>query len=88
MATFTTIGYGDFTAATSFEFFFQCIIMLIGIGFFGYIIGNVRTIFSSVESISQIKSMYEEEFNIWLIRLNKANKTKLMRNDYFTYGAK
>ena len=88
MTTFTTIGYGDFTAVTTAEYLFQCLIMLMGIGFFGYIIGNVRSIFVQVESISQIKNLYEEEFNLWLIRMNKSNKVKMMRNDYFTYGAK
>lgn len=86
MTTFTTVGYGDFTATTSFEYFFQCIVMLIGIGFFGYIIGNVSNVFVQVETSSQIKYFYEEEFNLWLIRLNKANKNKMLKNDYFTFG--
>jgi hypothetical protein len=60
--------------------------MLIGIGFFGYIIGNVSNVFVQVETISQIKTFYEEEFNLWLIRLNKSNKTKMLKNDYFTFG--
>lgn len=59
-----------------------------GIGFFGYIVGNVSTIFMQVESIAHIKNMYEEEFNLWLIRLNKANTANMMRNDYFTFGAR
>ncbi|CAI2372725.1 unnamed protein product [Moneuplotes crassus] len=88
MTTFTTIGYGDFTASTNSEYLMQCFIMLMGIGFFGYIVGNVSTIFMQAESITHIKNMYEEEFNLWLIRLNKAKNSKIMRNEYFTYGAR
>ena len=42
MTTFTTVGYGDFTGQTNSENVFQIICIFVGIGFFGYIIGNVR----------------------------------------------
>jgi hypothetical protein len=42
MTTFTTVGYGDFHGQTNAENIFQLIAIFVGIGFFGYIIGNVR----------------------------------------------
>ena len=89
MTTFTTVGYGDFTASSEVtnEYLFQCLTILAGIGFFGYIVGNVRTVFVETASLTNMKEMFEENFNLWLIRLNKANKIKILGNDYFSYGA-
>lgn len=42
MTTLTTVGYGDFSGNTNRENIFQMIVIFIGIGFFGYIIGNMK----------------------------------------------
>ena len=43
MTTFATVGYGDFTGNTNLEYMFTMVIEFLGIGFFGYVIGNIST---------------------------------------------
>lgn len=32
--------------------------------------------------------MYEESFNLWLIRISKSNAPKILSNHYFQYGTR
>jgi hypothetical protein len=40
ITTFTSVGYGDIRGYTTFEHFFQLALMMIGIAFYGYMIGT------------------------------------------------
>lgn len=40
MTTLTTVGYGDFTPQTNLEKVVGIVIMILGIAFFSYIMGN------------------------------------------------
>lgn len=44
--TFTTVGYGDITPRGSSEVIFSILVMLFGVGVYGYLIGNVASILS------------------------------------------
>lgn len=44
--TFTTVGYGDITPKNSPQLIFSIIVMLFGVGVYGYLIGNVASILS------------------------------------------
>lgn len=45
--TIVTIGYGDIPAVTSLEMFLCLIWMIVGVGFYSFIIGNFSSIISS-----------------------------------------
>lgn len=50
ITTMTTVGYGDITPHRNVEYVFTSIMMLIGASMFAYIIGNVASIFSNLDS--------------------------------------
>ena len=88
ITTFTTIGYGDVKASNTGEYLFGCLVMMFGVGFFSYIISNISSIIVQDDSISELKELYEKNMNLWLIKLNKANKDVTMTSDYFLDSGK
>jgi hypothetical protein len=48
VTTLTSVGYGDITPQTNFEMMFAVVVMALGVGMFGYVIGNVAHIISNL----------------------------------------
>lgn len=49
ITTMATVGYGDIVAHSILERWYALLTMLVGIGFFGYIVGNVASILASID---------------------------------------
>ncbi|NUO82843.1 cyclic nucleotide-binding domain-containing protein [candidate division KSB1 bacterium] len=47
--TFSTVGYGDLTPATDAQTVYAIVVMLIGVGVYGYIIGNVASLLANID---------------------------------------
>ena len=50
LQTSTTVGYGDMGANNDTERLLAIILMLFGVGFYSYTIGNLSSILSSIDS--------------------------------------
>ena len=46
----TTVGYGDMSVTTSLEIILAITLMIGGVGFYSYTIGNLSSIFSNMDS--------------------------------------
>lgn len=46
-ATLSTVGYGDIVGTDAYEYAFQIVVQIIGIGFFAYVMGNLHNILAS-----------------------------------------
>lgn len=46
VTTLTTVGYGDITPATNWQIIYTMLVQIMGVGVYGYIIGNVAGVFS------------------------------------------
>jgi len=44
------VGYGDIKGFTTMEYLYQILIEMIGIGFYGYMIGTFQNLFASIQS--------------------------------------
>jgi voltage-gated potassium channel len=44
ITTLATVGYGDITAETKGQMIYASLTMLVGIGFFGYVLGNIASL--------------------------------------------
>jgi hypothetical protein len=44
--TFTTVGYGDITPSNNIQHIYSILVMMFGVGVYGYLIGNVANILS------------------------------------------
>jgi hypothetical protein len=49
--TITTVGYGDVKAKTKEELLLSFVWMLVGVGFYSFIIGNFSTIVTSTSQL-------------------------------------
>lgn len=61
------------------------VVEIVGIGFFGYLIGNMNSILVKIDSISEMKETHEDDVNIWMIRLDKAFKERILNHYYFKH---
>ena len=50
IVTMTTVGYGDITPHRNIEYVFTIIVMLIGASTYAFIIGNIASLFSNLDS--------------------------------------
>ena len=54
ITTFTSVGYGEIRGYTIKENVFQIVLMMIGIAFYGYMIGIFQTLFSEMENTNKL----------------------------------
>lgn len=49
VTTLTTVGYGDITPSTNVQVIFTMVAEVLGVGFYGYIIGNVASLLANLD---------------------------------------
>ena len=69
MTTLTTIGYGDYLAVDMWEWVFVIIIMLIGVGFFGWIMGFINAELVYYEEMVGDGFHELQELDFWIDKL-------------------
>lgn len=77
ITSFSSVGYGDVKGHTYDEYQYQIIIEMIGIGFYGYMIGTFQNLFAGIQTRDQLAEQ-QESLDHWLIALDKARKDELM----------
>jgi len=82
MTSFSSVGYGDVTGQTSYEYLYQMLIEMLGIGIFGYMTGLIQTIFVGLGVKDQVEEN-RENIDLWLIGLDKAKPSKLLNKKVF-----
>ena len=68
--TFTSVGYGDIRAETEneAEMMFSMLVMMVGIVFYGYMLGTFQQIMSEIQS-TDLKTEVEEKLDMFIIQL-------------------
>lgn len=49
ITTLATIGYGDLTPVTNLQIAYTMVVMLLGVGVYGYVIGNVTSLLANID---------------------------------------
>ena len=49
VTTLTTVGYGDITPSTSAQTIYAMFVMILGVGMYGYVIGNVANLLANLD---------------------------------------
>ncbi|EGR26984.1 hypothetical protein IMG5_203830 [Ichthyophthirius multifiliis] len=75
MTTLATVGYGDFSPQTNFEKIIGIIIMILGIAFFSYIIGNFTDVLASQKKLGE--GQKSSDLQRWITSLTKFNSKSL-----------
>ena len=71
ITSFTSVGYGDIKAHAIDEHMFLILLMMVGIGFYGYMIGAIQKIIAASQSRDLFAELTQSLDN-WLIKLGKA----------------
>lgn len=76
LTTLSTVGYGDYHPVSQSEMIMTCVVMLGGVAFFSYIMGNFIEILSNYEAKMGTLDK-SDDLNEWIISLERfTNKTK------------
>jgi voltage-gated potassium channel len=49
ITTLATVGYGDITPSTNTEMLYAILVMILGVGVYGYVIGNVAALLANID---------------------------------------
>ena len=55
VTTLTTVGYGDITPSTPTQAVYTMVVMLLGVGVYGYVIGNAASLLSKLDSAGTVE---------------------------------
>lgn len=85
MSTITTIGFGDFTGNASNEILFQMMCLIIGVGFFGYILAQIDSMLVQVYTLEELQKEREDMVSVWQMRIDRVFKEKFLSNHYYDH---
>lgn len=85
ITTMTTVGYGDITPKRNIEYVFTSIMMLIGASLYAYIIGNIASIFSNLDSAKAEFWNKMEAANQYLRSRQVPHELNARVRDYYDY---
>ncbi|NCN10685.1 MAG: cyclic nucleotide-binding domain-containing protein [Leptospira sp.] len=85
VTTLTTIGYGEIVPVTSEQTIFTILVMLTGVGVYGYVIGNIANLMSNLDIVhaSHVKRMEKVNAFIKYRRLPRNLRNRIL--DYYDY---
>ena len=73
IATFTSVGYGEFTPTTEAEICYVIFMQFTGFAYFAYFVGNVTAIVADLDKKKNFQTIRQERLSIWLLRLANSN---------------
>ncbi|MFT7606684.1 MAG: hypothetical protein ACI8VT_004287 [Saprospiraceae bacterium] len=85
ITTMTTVGYGDISPHLNYEYIFTMVLMLLGASMFAFIVGNIASLFSSIDVA---KAMYWNRIEVATQFLKKRKVPDKITNsvhDYYQY---
>ncbi len=82
ITTLTTIGYGDITPATIPAKLFTMVIMILGVGVYGVVIGNISRMFAESD---RYQEKTREKFNDLSMFMKHYNIPKKLQQSVFSY---
>lgn len=85
ITTLTTIGYGDITPQTDLQKIFTMGIMVLGVGLYGYIIGNFTALLSNVDFVKMNFLEKIEKVNTFLNYKKIPNELRESIYNYYNF---
>jgi len=70
----TTVGYGDFTGKTSYEYIFSIVLEFIGLTFFSFLMGSINGIFNTKDNFDDLIEEKLDSLDMWIKKIEKSNK--------------
>ena len=87
VTTLTTVGYGDITPdpSSTLQMFFTMLVMLLGVGMYGYIIGSVSTLIGNLDAARANYLGKMEEVNLFLKSRDVPEGLRERVRNYYRY---
>ncbi len=85
IATLTTVGYGDVIPANLVEKVYATFVMLLGVGVYAYLIGNIATILSNIDPARAAHLQQTERLAAFLQYRNVPRPIQQRVRDYLDY---
>jgi voltage-gated potassium channel len=85
VTTMTTIGYGDITPHTNYEYGFVIVIMILGATMYAYIIGNIASIISNLDTLKNDHDARKDSLLTYLNQNHTPSHLVNKVNNYFDY---
>lgn len=85
VTTLTTVGYGDIAPTNNNEKLFSILIMIMGVGFYGYLIGNIATILTKRDPSKEKYLENMENLNALTMYRKVPSELEARIRDYYTY---
>ena len=83
LTTITTVGYGDISGSTTYEYLYSMIVEFVGLTFFSFLTGTISVMFSGDQSFESLINARMEELDLWLLRLENCNKEEKIPNKLY-----
>ena len=85
LTTLTTVGYGDITPVGTGQRLYTIVVMLAGVGSWGYVVGNIASLFSNLDLVRARYMKTLEEMNAFLRYRAVPEGLQSRVNDYFRH---
>jgi hypothetical protein len=70
----TTVGYGDYSGATSEEYIFSIVLEFLGLTFFSFLMGSINGIFNTSDNFDDLIEEKLDSLDMWIKKIEKSNK--------------
>jgi len=85
LTTMATIGYGDITPSNNIQIIFTIIVEIIGVGMYGFIIGNISSLLANIDIARKQFQEKIERINIFFKYRNIPTHIVEKVNNYYHY---
>ena len=85
ITTLTTVGYGDIIPKTNLQMAYTMLVMVLGVGVYGYVIGNVANLLANMDMARAHYLANMEKLSTFLRYRHIPNSTQRRIYDYYSY---
>jgi hypothetical protein len=85
ITTLATVGYGDISAKTLPQMFFASITMVVGVGFFGFVLSNVASLLSRLDAARESYLSVLDNVESFMRTNRVPTNTRTKVRSYFNY---
>ena len=84
LQTLTTVGYGEFTGSTTYEYIFCMILEFIGLSFFSFLMGSINNMLRKSDNFESLIDEKLSLLDIWIKKIERSNKPYYIPPDLYT----
>lgn len=85
MTTLTTVGYGDISAKVPEQMMFTCLVQVLGVAVFGFILSNVASLLARSDAARENHIKQLDEIQIFMKHHKVSEEIKIRVKEYYRY---